>query len=241
MSHTPKKPNYPRMILNHLANPIELRLSLCVAIITAWFFLFFSPLSQQIADTTSRIDSERKRIAIAREIEQLRKAEAPVRSLIPIGADVNEMMRHVIGQLRSSPLKLTDLRPEKTKDLGAFQTIGLHLQLEGRFSELDAFLRWVETDKRLSRIDSIKLAPDAKSPGVLKADLTLINLVEKAADSAKAKPESSADASKAKVDESNSGPKSKEKVRVDAAKPKSKRIEKSAAIAKLKLNSGKPR
>ncbi len=150
-------------------------------------------------------------------------------------------MRHVIGHLRASPLKLTDLRPEKTKDLGAFQTIGLQLQLEGRFSDLDAFLRWVETDKRLSRIDSIRLAPAAKIPGLLKADLTLINLVEKAVDSTKAKQENRADASEATLGELTAKPRSQKKEPAVAAKPKSKRVERSAAIAKSKLTPGKPR
>ncbi len=64
MSHTPPKPNYVRMILKQLAHPMKLRLSLCVAIIATWFFLFFTPLSERMAATTTRIGSERKRITI---------------------------------------------------------------------------------------------------------------------------------------------------------------------------------
>ncbi len=47
-------------------------------------------------------------------------------------------MRQVIDHLRSSPLKLVDLKPGTAKDLGPYETIGLQLALEGEFAELDA-------------------------------------------------------------------------------------------------------
>ena len=54
-------------------------------------------------------------------------------------------MRRVIGHLRSSPLKLIDLKPDAPKDLGPYETIGIQFALEGQFDEIDAFLSWVET------------------------------------------------------------------------------------------------
>ena len=77
-----------------------------------------------MAATTVQITRERKRVATAREIEQLKKAMAPYQGRIPAGADVNELMRHVIAQIRSSPLKLLDLKPEKPKDLGPYRDAG---------------------------------------------------------------------------------------------------------------------
>ncbi len=61
--------------------------------------------------------------------------------------------------------------------------------MEGAFTEIDEFLRWVETDERLLRVDAIKLDPVAKDPKRLTAQLILLSLGEKVAPPAKSKPE----------------------------------------------------
>ena len=129
--------------------------------IGGWYFFFFMPLGEETETTTARIGRERKRIATAREIEQLKKDLAPYQGLIPVGANLSELMRQVIDHLRSSPLKLIDLKPETAKDLGPYETIGVQLALEGEFTELDAFLGWVEIDARHLRVDSIKIDPES--------------------------------------------------------------------------------
>jgi hypothetical protein len=180
MSQTPSKSRHKQVILEQLSHPVKLRVALCLAMMTGWYALFFSPLSEQVLATTARIDRERKRVATAREIAQLKKVLAPFDSLIPAGADVGELMRHVIDHIRA-PLKLIDLKPEKPKDLGPYEAIGLQLKLEGCFAEIDTFLAWVETDRQLLRVDSIKLDPVNQAPGRLKAQITLLRLAEKPA------------------------------------------------------------
>ena len=122
MSQKTAKTDYKQMILT-APPPAEAPPRALVASISGWYFLFFSPLSETTAATTPRIASERKRVATAREIEQLKKALAPFQGRVPAGADINELMRHVIDHIRSSPLKLLDLKPEKPKDLGPYETM----------------------------------------------------------------------------------------------------------------------
>jgi len=177
------------LVLAQLRHPLKLRLVLCVTIVAAWSLLFFVPLGDQTQVTTARIARERKRIATAREIDTLKKALAPHHGLVPAGANLNDLMRGVIDHLRSSPLKLIDLKPEAPKDLGPFETIGVQLALEGQFAEIDTFLTWVETDGSRLRIDSIKIDPNLREPGRLKAQLTLLSLAEKPPVAAKTKPE----------------------------------------------------
>jgi Tfp pilus assembly protein PilO len=190
MSHTAPKSTAKDLILQQIRHPLKLRMILCVSIISVWYFSFFMPVSDQAQMTHAKITKERKRIAAAREIESLKKDLAPHRGLIPAGADISELMRHVIDHLRSSPLKLVDLKPEAPKDLGPYETIGVQLALEGQFGDLDAFLSWIESDKRHLRIDSIKIDPNQQSPGRLKAQITLLSLGEKTQATAKAKPDS---------------------------------------------------
>jgi Tfp pilus assembly protein PilO len=186
MSQTPSKPRLQQMILAQLSHPLKLRVVLCAAMMTAWYALFFSPLTEDVAATTARIDRERRRGATAREIEQLKKTLAPFEPLIPAGADVEELMRHVIDHIRS-PLKLISLKPEKPKDLGPYEAIGLQLNLQGGFAEIDRFLAWVETDRRLLRIDALKLDPAPKDPSLLSAQILLLSLSTKPEAAAKTK------------------------------------------------------
>jgi hypothetical protein len=188
MSQTPAKAGLHRAILKQLSHPLKLRLVLCVTMLIVWYALFFSPLSEGVAVTTSRIGVEHKRVATAREIERLKKSLAPYRELVG-SLDVHELMRHAIRRLRTSPLKLIDLKPETPKDLGPYEAIGLKLSLEGSYAEIDELLGWVEADKKLLRIDSIRLTPHSQSPGRLSAQITLLALAEKAGPTAKAKTE----------------------------------------------------
>jgi Tfp pilus assembly protein PilO len=180
MNQQSPKTNPKQLILDQLRHPLKLRFILCLTMIALWYFFFFMPLTEQTEMTTARIGRELKRIATAREIEQLKKDLAPYQGLVPAGANLSEMMRQVIDHLRSSPLKLLDLKPGTNKELGPYETIGLQLSLEGEFTELDAFLGWIETDARHVRVDSIKIDPNQRQPGLLKAQVTLLSLAEKA-------------------------------------------------------------
>jgi hypothetical protein len=181
MGQIPSKPAYGRMILGQLRHPVKLRVILSIAIVVAWQLIFFMPMSERMAATTARIEGERKRLATAREVERLRKGLAPYRELVSAGGDANEMIRRVIEHIRSSPLRLIDLKPEGPKGFGPYRTIGLRLTLDGHFADVDAFLGWVESGRRLTRIDAIQLTPNHKDPSRLNVQLTLLSLTERPA------------------------------------------------------------
>lgn len=189
MSPTPARPGLDQAILKQLAHPLKLRLALCAALLTAWYGLFFSPMSERVAATTTRVAAERQRIATAREVERLKKSLAPYRDLAGSG-DVHDLIRHVMQPIRSSALRLVDLKPEKPKDLGPFESIGLRLNIEGTYADVDQFLAWTEAQKRAIRIGAIRLTPDTREAGRLSAQITLVALAEKAtAPAAKGKAE----------------------------------------------------
>jgi Tfp pilus assembly protein PilO len=189
MSQTPSSTGLRRVILKQLSHPMKLRIVLCTATILVWQGLFVSPLSEKVAATTARIAHERKREVTAREIEQLKKALVPHRDLLGSGDDVHELIRHVMGRIRSTPLRLIDLKPEKPKDLGPFMAISLRLSLEGAYNDIDEFLGWAEAGKRLLRIDTIRLMPMSREPGRLSANLMVVALSEKTAPATKTKGE----------------------------------------------------
>ena len=119
MSQPPSSSGLSQLIQKQLSSPLKLRLVLCITAIVVWQALFFGPLGEQVTATTARIGLERKRAATAREVERLKKSLAPHRELVgSADADVHELIRHVMDRLRSSPLRLVNLKPEKPKDLG---------------------------------------------------------------------------------------------------------------------------
>ena len=101
MSNTSAKNSGRELVFTQLRNPLKLRLFICMTIIAVWYFSFFMPLVEKTEMTTARIARERKRIATAKEIETLKKALAPHHGFIPGGANLSELMRHVMDHLRS--------------------------------------------------------------------------------------------------------------------------------------------
>jgi Tfp pilus assembly protein PilO len=188
MSQSTAKPKLNELILQHMRQPLKLRIALSIIMIVVWYLVFFIPLAERAESTSARITRERKRIDTAKEIESLKDALAPHHDLIWTGAELNELMGHVIDHLRTSPLKLIDLKPEASKDLGPYQTFGLQLALEGEFAEIDAFLNWLESGPRPARVDSIKIDPSQHKSAGLKVQLTLLGLADKIPAIAKAKP-----------------------------------------------------
>ncbi len=172
-SGTPLK----RKALAQLRNPIRLRFLVCAALLASWYFGFYGPTNEQITLTSARAESEQKRAAIAHQIEALRATLSPYQVRIPEHWGQNELNQYVLEHVRQSPLKIIDLRPIKTRDLGAFDNIGMRLQMEGSYENLDGFLRWVENDIRLLRIDTLRVDP-AKD-GRLNVQVDLLCLAEK--------------------------------------------------------------
>ncbi len=76
-----------------------------------------------MAVTQARIDKEQKRIITAREVEVVRKSLVAYKDRVPAKSDLNELIQYVMGRIRSSPLKLVDLKPDKAKALGPFDAM----------------------------------------------------------------------------------------------------------------------
>ena len=169
-----------RVVLRQLSHPIKLRVALCVAMIVAWQGFFFGPLGEDVVATTARIQRERRRAETAKEIEQLKKAQAPHQGAVGSADGVNELIQFIMARIRSSPVRLVDLLPGKAKDVGPFQAISLQLKLNGSYKDIDDLLGWVESNPRLLRVDAILMKPNSRDPGRLAADLTLVALAEKA-------------------------------------------------------------
>jgi hypothetical protein len=167
-----------KLLLEQLRDPIRLRFVLCGALLAAWYLGHHSPTVDHIQLTTTRIDQEKKRIAMAEDVERLRGVLAPFRDRIPAESTPNEMMQYVISHVRETGLDLIDLSPAQNVTLGTLRATTLQIKLEGSYAGLDNFLTWVENEKRLLRVDSLRVQPKNGPKYRLNIQLNLTGLVE---------------------------------------------------------------
>jgi Tfp pilus assembly protein PilO len=163
MSSTPPKAGLPKRILDQFRSPLKLRLVLGPVILGGWYFLFFSPLSDHMAAIQASIDKEQKRIDMASKLDDARKSLLPFKDRVPANSDINELIQFVMARIRSSPLKLIDLKPEASKHIGPFDSISLSLSIEGTYEQIDEFLAGIHNERRLFRVESLSLAPAVRS------------------------------------------------------------------------------
>lgn len=167
-----------QLMLAQVRDPLRLRFVLAAGILAAWYFSFYGPTQDQIATTLYQTAKERTRAATAGRIELLRETLDPFKKRIPEHSDPNELIQYVMAHCRQSPVKIIDLKPSKTLELGPFNSIGLRITLEATFVDLYQFLAWAENDQRLLRVESLKISPKNES-NLLHIELELLSLVEK--------------------------------------------------------------
>jgi Tfp pilus assembly protein PilO len=146
-------------LLKRLHDPIQLRLFITLVMLAVGYAGIYMPLAGRIEQSNRELGKARKRQALARDIEHLRAQVEKFESRLPEKSDTNEWIQYVFEGTRQFPVKLTKLDSAASRPLGSYEAVVLNLELEGQFHELDAFLRWVEANQRLFRVESSKLAP----------------------------------------------------------------------------------
>jgi Pilus assembly protein, PilO len=227
-----KKPSFKEKLFQRLQNPFQLRVALCAMLLAAWYWFGFAPMDDRMALTTFNLARDRKRLALATEVEALREEAAAFADRLPPRSDPNEFAQYVLEGVRLGPLKLNSLNPEAPKDAGPYEVAMVRMELEGKYKDVDAFFRWVENDKRLLRIDSLTAAPDAKDMDLLKIQLTVLGLM-----GVEEKPKAEAKAEPAKATPGKAAPPEKSSKKTPINRPGSlkspieKAKEKSASLA----------
>jgi hypothetical protein len=173
-----KKPSLKAILIERMHDPLQLRAALCVLLLVCWYSVAYTPLAAQIVTTTSQLQRDRKRLGLAKEVEALRVEAAQFKDRIPPRSDPNEFLQYVLAGVRKGPLKLGSLSPERSKEAGPFQLAAVRLELLGLYPDVEAFLRWVETDQRLLRVDALKMEPEGREgEGQLKVLVTIVGLM----------------------------------------------------------------
>lgn len=172
-----KLPPAVAAVLDRLHHPLHLRVVLTAVLLGVWYFGIEEPLIGTIDSTSKQVGRERKRVELAREIEGLRAQVGKFEERIPKKTDSNEWVQYMLRGVRALHLKLILLDTETPRDLGPYKAAVVRLSLEGNYHDINAFLRWVESNPRLLRIDSLKIDPRRGVHGTLGAELTILGVM----------------------------------------------------------------
>jgi Tfp pilus assembly protein PilO len=167
-------------LVEHLHNPTELRGILLAVILGIGYATVYLPLDTAVATTTRKLEDAKKRLKLAEDVENLQKQFRQVQSRIPSTPDASEWMQYVLNGLRQSPLRLETFSPDQPKALGSYQILTMKIKVSGAYEDLDKMLYWFESNPRLFRVDSVKLAPGGGKggdPDDISMELTVVGVM----------------------------------------------------------------
>ena len=140
-----------------IQNPLRFRAVLGVGLLAGWYFALYQPAVTAIDSTRSALDAERKHLDTAIQISRLREQIERFRQGQPERSDQNELVQYLVAGVRQRPVKLVNLEPRGTIDLGPYRLQQVTIVIEGDYASLIALLHWIESDSRLFRIDRIHI------------------------------------------------------------------------------------
>jgi hypothetical protein len=165
-------------VIRLLQNPIQFRVVSTLALLGIWYGAFAMPLIAEIDDVTKRITRESSRIVLATEVERLRDQVSRFNSRLPKDTDPNEWIHYMLEGVRQFPrLEVKQIDPDGFKDVGPLKGVVMKLEVEGNFTDLDAFLRWVEGNPRLFRVSYLKMEPPRSVQARMTAQMIIIGLM----------------------------------------------------------------
>jgi type II secretory pathway component PulM len=146
-------------------NPSQLRVVLAVGLAVVWYMAVYQPLQGQLDSATQRLDTERKRLALASQVERMREEVARFEQRLPVRVsagspvDPNEAVQHLLDGVRRLPVRLVSVDPGQVQEFGPYKAVSVKIKAEGSYADLDRMLRWVETNPRMFRVDAIVVEP----------------------------------------------------------------------------------
>lgn len=172
----PKTSRVNAFLLRVLHNPVQFRVVVMSLIFAAWFAGVSNRMSAEIDETTRKAVRERERIGLAAEVERLRAQVDRFRDRLPRQTDANEWLQYMLAGARGFPVRLVMINTESVKDVGPYKAVVIKLDVEGAFADVDAFLRWLESNDRLFRVDVIHLGP-AREPRKMLAQFSVLGVM----------------------------------------------------------------
>lgn len=163
-------------LVERLHNPGFLRAVVTGVVLAVAYIAVFSPLAANIDEDMRKLATQKKLLETVQEIEGLRKEYASFKDRVPDKADTDEWVQYMLTGIRKYPLKLILLNPAATKDVGPYKGIVMRIELNGQLQDMNEFLKWLETNPRLVRVDIMDIETSVQTKGALVMHLTIVGV-----------------------------------------------------------------
>jgi hypothetical protein len=114
-----------------------------------------SPLIERLEAAQVRLRSANHRQALTESIVRLQEQSAMYRDRLPKGVDLADWTDYLISGARETQVIVLRLEPREVTRLGPCQMPEWRMELEGDFTRLGQYVRWLEGGPRLVRIDQL--------------------------------------------------------------------------------------
>ena len=174
----PPKASLKNRLLDRLHDPMQLRILVTATVLLVAYTCIYAPMSGKIADATAEIDRQQSLCQLAGDVEHLRTQYQSFVNRLPTQSDSKEWVQYLLAGIRRFPLRLTGLDCDPLRDVGPYKAAVLRVELEGGFFDVDALLRWLDSNPRLLRVDSVSISPQrGKGAGALIVRLTILGMM----------------------------------------------------------------
>ncbi|MBY0398397.1 MAG: type 4a pilus biogenesis protein PilO [Thermoleophilia bacterium] len=157
----------PSRLRSLLEKPAKFNVGLAVLALAAWYGAAYMPIGSRIDADSRSLDVQRERLALAAEIQSLRREVQSYDARLPKKeADGNSWVHFVMTGVRETSLKLVALEPRPPTTVGPYPAAVIAATVEGTYPQVERFLGWLETAPRVLRIDMMRVtAKEDKDAG----------------------------------------------------------------------------
>lgn len=171
------KAEFKAILLERLQNPTQFKALVTSLVLFVGYVGIYMPLSSGMEEKTRKLAQERTHLGLARDVEYLQAQFDKFKDRLPEKRDPNEWVSYVLDGIRKFPLKLAKLDAESSREVGPYKAVVLRIEFEGAFADMDGFLYWLESNERLFRVDTLKIAPHRSGDGKLVMQLVVLGVM----------------------------------------------------------------
>jgi len=141
-----------------LRDPFKLRVVVLSLVAGLGLIGVYRPMSAELAIVRRDLKAAEDRLALVRQIEQLRTSRAKLLENLPQNGDINFWSEYLLGGIRDSGVILKTLESSyrKTK-VGKLQNVYFDIEVAGTFEQIYHLIAWLETEKYTTRLTKLRI------------------------------------------------------------------------------------
>jgi len=141
-----------------LRDPFKLRVTVLSIVAGLGLLGIYQPMSADLSIMRRDLKVAEDRLALVRQIEQLRSTRAKLFENLPQDGDINFWSEHLLAGIRESGVVLKSFENSyhKTK-VGKLQNVYFDLEVAGSFEQIHTLISWIETNEYMARIAKLRL------------------------------------------------------------------------------------